>query len=224
MVASTVKSQALTDADVQPILDRTAGEGAASDLKVIDDFVAVDAVGIADTGSTYTLLRFPTSAKVKRLEVLTDGPIDSNATQQLAIDFNIAFSDSKYDGTQTALQAQAPAAAADGTTVVKTSANRNKLFGTITLSGNNKAIDLQEITFGILSAHTPEGDTAAHQAVTGGTLAFADTQKPLWKKYGFVNGRGDPQDPGGNFDLYVKVATAAATGAAANLYAKLEYV
>ena len=49
------------------------------------------------------------------------------------------------------------------------------------------------------------------------------TQQPLWQTFGFVDGRSNPADPGGYFDLLVYISTAASTAHAANLWARFSY-
>ena len=58
----------------------------------------------------------------------------------------------------------------------------------------------------------------ANYSFTGG---FANL--PLFQIFGFTDGRGQPSDPGGYFDLLAYVATGATTGGACNIYARVDY-
>lgn len=193
---------------VSPLGRLLAGEGAPGHLRTVEDVVALDAAGLADTGSYYRLARFPSNAKIKRVTIFTDAAPDSNAAQQLALDFSVGWSDA-VDGTPTAHQGLVPKNTRNGTDVAATDTNRNKLFGTTTLAGNNAAIPVTDITFN----------------GTVGTYSVADRQfLPVEKIFGYTNGLGYDQHQIGFMDLIVKVATAAATGNACNLFARIEYV
>ena len=50
------------------------------------------------------------------------------------------------------------------------------------------------------------------------------TSMPMWQLLGFVDGRGNPADPGGFFDIMLYVSTAANTGVAGNLWMEMTYV
>ena len=93
-------------------LQNTSGEGAPGVLKQVTDKVIVASGD--NTSSTYSFVRIPTNAHVKKVKyravtIATAG----------AADFNVRFSDSITDGTPTALQG----------TVPQISAGNNQLFG-----------------------------------------------------------------------------------------------
>lgn len=211
MAADANKSVSITALDLtSPFSALTTGEGAVGHLRVIDDVCAVTAAGIATVGSTYRLVRLPTYAKLKSFEIASDVAIDSNSTQALALDFNIVFSDSTIDGTPASLQGLIPTTARNGATTTFTSySSPNKLFGTLTLSGNDAAIPLTNETY-----------NGSHSTYNYMTL----TQTPLWEIFGFTNSQGYPADPGGFFDIVAYVSVAAATGASGYLYSKVTYV
>ena len=80
---------------------------------------------------------------------------------------------------------------------------------------------------------TPFTAAAHTTAVTSGNLVFNGigstynflgiSMQPLWQTFGFTDGRGNPADPGGFFDILLYVSTGAATGVAGNLYCQLTY-
>ena len=63
MTKDTALSVAITSLDSTPIQYVTAGEGAPGKLWEVTDTVAATAAGMASTGSTYRLCRFPVMAK-----------------------------------------------------------------------------------------------------------------------------------------------------------------
>lgn len=210
MAAETIKSTYITNLDATPYTQNTTGEGAPGSMRQVDGYCPVTAVGIVATTSTYRLLRIPTTAKIKSVDFGTDVAIDSNSTQTLALDFNLVFSDSTIDGTPLALQGLIPTTANTGaTTTFASYASPNIIFGTKTLSGNNAAIPLTNITY-------------------SGTIGNYNMMKlsntPLWSIFGFVNAQGVAADPGGFFDLVAYVSVVAATGHAGNIYARVSYV
>src|ERR1700724_2448118 len=213
MAAENIKSAAITNWDAVPYVEVETGAGAKAYLFEIDGWCAVAATPIATTTSTYKLVRVPTWAKIKSVDIWTDVAIDSNATQQLALDFNMVFSDSKIDGTPAALQnlipttVGTPEGVTAGTTTTHASyTTPNLLFGTKTLSGNNAAIAITNI-FNLGTNYTSD----------------KILQTPLWKVFGFQNGQGVLDNPGGFFDLEAYVSTAAATGHAGKLFAKVTF-
>lgn len=229
MARADVKSGTITDLDSTPKIERQAGEGRFGFMRQIDDF-ATFAGGVLNTaiagnnGSTARMARFPTQAKVKEVWLYSDAPLDQNATQTLAFSLNVAFSDANNDGTPVPYQGLVPSSTLTGVAPVAfTSASVNKIFGTITESGNNKPIPKIEMTWGALMG-APLGATAT-QVVTGGTYTLAAAQQPLWQFFGYVDGRGNPQDPGGYFDILARAEVVAATGAAGgNLGCIVKYV
>jgi hypothetical protein len=90
----------------------TSGEGASAPLLTISDTVIVASGD--NTSSTYSFVRLPTTAHVKK--VLLNSVTIASAG---AADFNVRFSDSQTDGTPVSLQS----------TVPQISSANNKLFG-----------------------------------------------------------------------------------------------
>jgi|SRR6185437_780193 len=228
MTYATLNSQSINNLDTVPVIAATRGEGAPDHLFVVDDYVSVLAADLA-VGDVLRLVRFPTGAKVKRVRIFSDGPLDTNASPTLALDFNIAFSDANTsavgnaanqgsvgdqvnDGTPSSVAGQIPTTAGNAVTTISAYSSPNILFGTYTV---------QSHTVGI-----PWGTDITLTGATGlasNTYTVADMQEPMWKVFGFKNAAGNDQDPGGMFDLIAYVSTAAATGAAAKLWAEVTY-
>ena len=94
------------------ITRNTAGEGNQAPLLQVSDTVIVAS---GDTSaSTYSFVRLPTSAHVKKVTLNTTSIASAGAA-----DFNVRFSDSIVDGTPQALQS----------TIPQLSSANNKLFG-----------------------------------------------------------------------------------------------
>lgn len=202
-MATNIDSVALTALDTQPIQMLSAGEGMPGYAKLQDDFITTTASStVADT---YRLCRFPVEAKVKSVHAYI-GDVDSNASATWAGDYNVAFSDSQFDGTNASLQGLIPKSSLNGTTTtVAAYSSPNNLFGTHAASNSGAIQPDVSITF-------------------GGTFFPADRQNPLWNYFGFVNNAGAAQSPGGFFDILVYVSTAAATGHAGRLGVTMDYV
>lgn len=202
---------------VNPYQALTQGEGSRGLLKTVEDAVALTTAFVGATGNYARLCRFPANAKIKSVEVQTDAAPDSNATQTLALNFGVSFSDSTIDETPSYYQGQIPTTTGigGGTTTAGTVtsfssySSPNDLFGTITLSGNNAAIPKTDITL---------------KQVPSLVSYLGLTQVPLVSLFNLWDGRSQAQQNLGWFDLYVYVKTAAATAHAANLYAKVTYV
>lgn len=226
MAAEFLDSPTLTGLLTQPLLYPTAGEGTSGVPKVITDTVTVTAVGMATIGSTYRLCRFPAYAKIKEL-VVDLGIVDSGGATAV-FDINVAWSDSPYDGTSSLYQGSATAALAIpktgqlGTTTSQAAySSPNKLFGSITAANNaNKLSNVQ----------TFAGTYAAGGASAPPNVAWFPFGRdlPLWEFLGFGNvaatGLSTLSEPNGFFDLYFYLATAATTGAAGTITARLTYV
>lgn len=211
MAKDTVSSNSIQLLDaINPSVMVTAGQGMASDMYEVDDFCAATAAGLGTAGSIYRMVRMPTSAKIKSFVFYDDQAIDTSATASLQFDFNIAFSDSTIDGTPVNLQGLVPTTANTGaTTSFTTYSSANKMFGAAVTQPSANAIwaPTEYLLKGVGATYTLN------------TI----TQQPLWQTFGYVDGRGNPVDPGGYFDLIAYVSIAAGTGAAGNLYAKIEY-
>lgn len=221
MAAEQIKSLSVTNNDAQPWLQNTAGQGAAGRTVITDDFVSCAATPLASTKSIYRIIRFPAQAIIKSLTIATDKALDSG-TPTLAFDFNVAWADSSNVaycplafqlGTLglAATEAVIPTTANDGatTTTVSAYSSPNKMFGTVTPSSNAVAYGPTAIEFNGLQS--------------GGYNLKNLTAQPLYQVLGFVDGRGNPADPGGYFDLLAYVSTAANVGVAGTLYARLTY-
>jgi len=216
MSAEQIKSPSITNLDTVPIIPNTAGQGASGRPVQVDDTVSCAATPLQSTKSVYRLVRFPTGAIIKSLTIATNKALDSG-TPTLAMDFNVAWSDSTLDGTPAAYlpasagEAVIPTTANDGatTTTVAAYSSPNKVFGTVTFTSNSAKYGPTDIVF--------NGTESAYPLATL-------TSQPMWQTLGFVDGRGNPADPGGYFDILAYVSTAANTGVAGKLYARLSYV
>lgn len=221
MAAEQIKSLSITNLDANPIVQPTAGYGSGGRTVITDDYAACAAVPLASTKSFYRLVRIPTGAIMKSLSVATSTALDTG-THALVFDFNIAWADATtIDQCPLAFQlgtlglaateAVIPTTANDGatTTTISAYSSPNKLFGTINNTSASVAYGPTDIIF--------NGVTATY------TLPKI-IQQPLWQTFGFVDGRGNPADPGGYFDIIAYVSTAAGTGAAGQLYTRATYV
>lgn len=101
MAVELLKSTSLTNLDAGPPLANSQGEGAAANLKVIDDFLVAPAA--SSIGSVFRILRVPTTAKVKSLW------LEAEAQGAGAFDVGVYYSASVNDS---------PGAAALGGVVV----------------------------------------------------------------------------------------------------------
>jgi hypothetical protein len=211
MAKDTVLSQSITNLDntAPPYLANSAGQGAAGRVIEVDDWVAATAAGLGTAGSYYKLVRVPTGAIIKSVEIATDKAPDSGASKLIAFDLNWIFSDSTIDGTQASLQGLIPTTGNTGaTTTIATYSSPNKMYGQFLETSNTLAYGPTNLVFNGI----------------GTTYNFLGlTQQPLWQTFGFVDGRGNPADPNGYFDLLLYVATAAGTAQACNIYAKVTY-
>lgn len=187
MAGHNLKSLSITNLDASPVVPNTIGEGAPGFLTVINDFVSP--VSGDDTTSTYRLCRFPTNAKIKKLEIY------STIATAGSGDIDIAFSDSTTDGTPQSLNALT------NPVVQITGPADNKLFGaaqSLVLAGVST-----DFTF-------------------KGTFTPAMMNIPMWNNLVGLGATQFTTDPGGFFDIYVKITTGITTGGL--LSAKLEYV
>jgi hypothetical protein len=209
MAVDALKSQSITNLDSTPIVTNSAGQGAPSRFMDVDDVIGITTNGLASTGSTYRVVRFPTGAIPKNLTIYTDSYLDSHSTPAVVMDLNIAFSDSTVDGTQSALQGLIPLNSnTGGTTNITSYSNPNLIFGQLTPTSATAAYGPTSLIF--------NGSRTSYSALNL-------TQQPLWQTFGFTDGRGLAADPGGYFDLLIYISTAASTAHAANLYARFSY-
>lgn len=225
MAVDVAKSIQVTNLDAwngppTPLQISASGEWGPGHLLEIDGYCTANATNIhGGTGNTYRLCRFPVVAKIKTVEVQST-VLDSGATQTLALDFNVAFSDSTGDGTNVNNQGQIPTTAGGGAvTSIATYSSPNKLWGTITQSGSNVGISLTNITF--------NGTNFTSTTLTNTLVVpykYGYTNIPLWELFTFVNGQGYAAQPDGYFDLLAYNSAVAATGAAGNLWGRVTYV
>jgi hypothetical protein len=210
MANDTNKSTSISNLDASPELPSSSGQGATGRRVSVDDYCAATALGLQSTGSYYKLVRLPTRGIIKSVEIYTDsGPNLSGSA--LAIDFDLIFSDSTIDGTPSFLQGLIPTSAnTGGTTSITSYSSPNKIFGTVKPTASASAFALtNEVTNGL----------GSNYSLTGGFFNL-----PLYQIFGFTDGRGNPSDPGGYFDLMAFVITGATTGGACNIYAAVSYV
>ena len=208
MAADVGKSLSIQGLDATPYVPQSSGQGAPDIQQVQDDIVAATATGLGTAKSSYRLCRIPTNAKIKSVLLATDVALDTG-THALVFDINIAFSDSTIDGTQASLQGLIPTTANTGvTTTLAAYASPNLLFGTVNNASAANPLARTDVTFGGSRTNYP---------LTTLTL------QPLWNLFGFVDGRSNPMDPGGYFDLFLVNSTVAGTGAAGNIYGRIEY-
>lgn len=221
MASENLKSAPITNLDATPVVVATSGEGAPGAMRVATDSV-LPTTNVSEY-STYRLCRFPTNAKVKHVWLFTNG-IDQT-TGSATLDINVAFSDSTVDGTPPALQGTIPSGNHDGTSIAwvnttgygtyTSTGNGNKLFGITVGMSTTGANRLQEVTFAniqTLGANSPKGFTPANR------------DDDLWDVFGFVNGQGVAQDPGGFFDIFVVIAAVVATATAGTIAVEVDYV
>jgi hypothetical protein len=103
----TLESASITALDTIPVLKPDAGQGAPTEDKELNDYVAFTTGQLGSTSTTANILRLPTTAKVNRLRIDTDGSLDSNGSPTLAFNVGLAYSDAPLsgvlDGTQPSL-------------------------------------------------------------------------------------------------------------------------
>lgn len=213
-----LKSTPITNLDATPIVVATTGEGAAGYLKAMSDVIAPTSA-IAQY-ATYRLARFPTNAKVKKVNMYTSG-LAAQTTETATLDVNVAFSDSYTDGTPLQLRATIPSNKHDGTSIAymgttgyatsyTNSGTGNKLFGAAITQGIKGVVSNQDITF--LNTTASVGYFPANR------------DDDLWNVFGFTNAQGVAQDPGGKFDIFVVVAGAITTAAAGIIGVEVDFV
>lgn len=210
MANDTVKSTSITNLDASPLLISNGGQGASGIVCAVDDYCVATAAGLQSSGSYYKLVRVPSHALIKKVDLFFDaGPNLSGSA--LAIDLNLIFSDSTDDGTPAFLQGLIPQSTnTGGTTTIASYSSPNKIFGTIKPSAGSGAVAIADETF---------NGIGSNYSLTGGFMNL-----PLFQLFGFTDGRGNPSDPGGYFDLMAYVATGATTGGACNIYARAQYI
>ena len=180
---SLLSSPSITNLDASPpsYTLNTTGEHAPGFLQFVGDWVTC--LNGDDNTSIYRMVRIPTTAKVKKVRLLSDVATAGSA------DIEVAYSDSTTDGT---VQANLGA-------IVQVSAADNKLFAS---------------AFSLVAA---EGTNEEPLDVTWlNTFTPAMSCQPLWAALGLS------VDPGGMFDIIIRVTTGVTTGSI--LYLSCEYV
>lgn len=97
MAVELIKSAPVTNLDTIPPTPNTTGEGAQGYLRHIDGVAPVSAGSSAT--STYRMVRLPSNAKVKSIDVLVDAAPGAGA-----VTVGAAYSDATNDGTPIANQ------------------------------------------------------------------------------------------------------------------------
>ena len=205
---------------LNPFQALTAGEGAPQRLWQIEDQVVLPTTFFSATNNYVRLCRFPTSAKIKKVELRTDVAVDSAATTgAAAFSVGVAFSDSTIDGTPAAYQGLVPSTVGigGGTTTAGTvvalpsTSGANVVFGTVTAPATTGAIPLTDVTF--------NGTAATY----GDALAISQT--PLLKIFNLWDQASKPQTNLGYFDLVCLTTVAYTTvpSASAKLYGRVTY-
>lgn len=224
MTVEILKSVVITNLDAQPIVTATSGEGASGDLDVQSDNVAHTSAFGSAQGNASRQCRFPVQAKVKHVYIYGKG-LDSNATEALAVDINVSFSDSATDGTPVGAQSQIPQSGLTGAiTTLAAYSNPNKMFGSAyAIVANSGAVKYTEVTY--QNTYTPALALQPMWAVMGSTGNA--TAAPFNAGGGFAQQGGSNQidNPGGFFDLLiVTTATTASTAATGTIGTEVDYV
>jgi hypothetical protein len=210
MANDAVKSASITNLDTVPIINNNAGAGGSYRRVAVDDYVTVTAAGVNSSTSYYKIVRIPTGAIVESVTLATDAALDGASNKTLEFDVGWIFSDSALDGTPVWLQGLIPQSGNSGTTTtIAGYTSPNRMYGRVIETSNTAAYGPTDIVFNGLGSN---------YAFTSGFM-----NKPLYELFGFTDGRGKISDPGGYFDLFLFVATAATTGAAGNIYARVAY-
>jgi hypothetical protein len=198
----------------------SAGEGAGGQLISVEDSVALPTTFFSATNNYARILRIPTRAKLKRLELLSDAAVDAAATTgATTFTVGLMFSDSTIDGTPSAYQGLVPStvgllAAAAGTVVASPGTSTyNVIFGTVTPPATTGPIPLTDVTF--------NGNGAAAYAATN----LALVQTPLVALFNFLDGRGVVEEELGYFDVFINTTHAYTTvpTTVANLFMRAQY-
>ena len=203
-----LESSQLVLLNVPPVQVPTAGEGGPDFLYSNEDIISPTASNVQF--STYTMgPRIPTNAKIKKVESYMKG-VDSNATAAVAMDINLIFSDAPLggiaagqpvnDGTSFTNAGTIPTSALTGaTTTITAYASPNKMFGSSqVLVANNGAYKVTDLTY-------------------ANTFTPAMSQQPIWDALGFT------VDPGGFFNFFLVIETAANTAATGTIMLKVTY-
>jgi hypothetical protein len=106
MTADTLKAAGITNLDASPIVANTSGlPGAQFVTKHLADSVTPTTGGLADTTSTYRMVRLPANVYLKHVNIYVDSALDTGGgSAALAFDVGGYYSDSTVDGTLVANQ------------------------------------------------------------------------------------------------------------------------
>ena len=228
--------------DASPFAALTAGEGAPGVVRAVEDFVAIPRTGFGTAGNFFRLLRFPSNARIKRLELYTDLLLVDGGTSSsaLSVGVGVVFSDSTIDGTPAALQNQMPTTVGigGGTTTAGTSVavggtSSNRLFGNILANTSTGAFP--NGSMGNIPSAAVTGQAAAlyfgGEFTYHGTIAtygspVAISQIPLVKLFNFRDAQNNLIYSSGFFDIILIADVIYQTQPAAgyNIYGRLEYV
>lgn len=237
---ATTKSVNITIMDAVPatgyvgVPTLAAGEGAPARLKMIEDSCPVGLTA-STTAQVFKILRFPTTAKIKKLEVWSDLALDiTGTTSVLVMSFGVMFSDSLTDGTPASVRGLVPNVSGLGTTVAAPSTTgTNDLFGSFIASPTQLlAMPVTDITFTRLGATATTGPTTGYAGLTnwgvptvsGAPSQLQFMQTPLINVLGFSSSTGVAWAQAGFFDLYARITTVATTAqAGSSLYGRLTY-
>lgn len=98
MAVENIKSASVTNLDAVPVVPQSTGEGSAGYMRQVDGIAPVSAGSSAT--STYRMVRLPSNAKLKHLDVIVDAAPGATG----AVNVGAAYSDAVADGTQVANQ------------------------------------------------------------------------------------------------------------------------
>jgi hypothetical protein len=167
----------------------TAGMGAGGNIQQLEG--TVTPVSGSTTGSYYQMVRVPSNAIIKQVEVAFQG----TSITTFVADVTIGISDSTIDGTSPANQV-----VPSGLTTTANAYIANPAATTTGLTGAaalfTRGLILSSAVVGTVYDVT-WGNTTNSGAGTGngGTFTFANSQQPLWQAAGYAS------DPGGFFDI-----------------------
>lgn len=196
----------------------TAGEGAAARLQVIEDYVNLTTTFLGATHNYARLVRIPSRAKIKRVEIWNDKILDTNATSTLAFDVGVAFSDyytqtGMYDGVPASYSGSIPTTAGNAVTPFSSYSSPNILFGNVA-QGNNTYIQGATVS--------SRKDVTFNGTLTNYSEASI-LQQPLVSLFGFKDGRGAVIEELGWMDIYIYLTAVAATAQAGNLFCSVQF-
>lgn len=185
MAQDTLKSAGITNLDAFPVTVNTSGVAAQGYDKVISDFVTPTAAGLVSTLSTYRMVRVPSAAILKKLELRASSKLDTGgAAAALLVDVGAYYSDAYSAG-----------GVIDGTPIANSG---NSISANCFLAARSFATTADAVASGVASM----GDFVID------ALRSMDPNlinQPVWKQAGLT------ADPGGFIDIVWAVHTAANT-------------